>query len=125
VMSKGAERRMNRAEEDVHKMPKAGGRPHTAGVGSERPVSPSVDQLGGPKAEARGSVIHDNEGRLGHAMHELKSQHPHHHMDRGPHHGGHEHIRHEPMHGLRPGGHHNSEHGRHESRHREHMKHGK
>ena len=120
-MMKGAEGRMNRAEEDVHKEPKAGGKAHTAGIGNERKADMSV-QRGGSAAEARGSVIHDNEGRLGHAVDELHRQHPHHHMDRGPHHGGHEHIRHEPMHGLKGGG--NSEHGRHEERHRGHMKHG-
>jgi hypothetical protein len=99
-MAHGAEGRMNRAEESTHREPKAGGRPHTAGVGNETKADMSV-QKGGSAAEAHGSVIHDNEGRLSHAMHELHRQHPIHHMDRGPHHGSKEHIRHEPLHGLK------------------------
>ena len=125
-MRHGAEGRMNRAEEDIHREPKAGGRAHSAGIGNEKRADVRGTQEGGSAAEARGSVIHSNEGHLGHAVGELHRQHPHHHMDRGPHHGGHEHIRHEPMHGLKVGGgSHNSEHARHAHRHAGHMKHGR
>jgi hypothetical protein len=39
------------------------------------------------------------------AVHELHEQHPEKHHDRGPHHGKEHHIRHEPLHGLKPSAH--------------------
>lgn len=36
------------------------------------------------------------------ATKELHDQHPHHYSDHGPHHGGTEHIRHQPLHGMTP-----------------------
>lgn len=92
----GKEGMMNRAEE---KEPRSG---HTrpapaAGVGNERKADVKGTQEGGSMAEARGT-----RGALSGAMHELHSQHPHEHHDHGPHHGTKDHIRHEPLHGMRP-----------------------
>ena len=85
-----AEGRMDRAEESIHKEPKAGPKaPHRyEGVGKETKGDVRGDQEGGSKAEAGGI-----KGAIG----ELKRQHPEHHMDRGPHHGGESHVRHEPV----------------------------
>ncbi len=63
-------------------------------VGQERHADMRGTQLGGSRAEGAGNP-------LGHAVHELKTQHPEHHHDLGPHHGGRTHERHEPMHGLK------------------------
>lgn len=38
------------------------------------------------------------------AMKELASQHPHSYDQLGPHHGGSEHVRHIPLHGMKSGG---------------------
>jgi hypothetical protein len=38
------------------------------------------------------------------AVEELYKQHPHKYDDHGPHHGTSDHIRHEPLHGMRPHG---------------------
>jgi hypothetical protein len=98
----GAEGRMNRAQENIHKEPKAGGRPHGySGIGNERKGDVRGAQEGGPAAEARGDSVRSTEGsgvhaHMGKAVAELHRQHPEHHMDRGPHHGGKAHIRHEP-----------------------------
>jgi hypothetical protein len=99
----GMEGRMNRAEENIHKEPKAGGRSHSAGIGNERKADVRGAQEGGSAAEARGSRP-EVAAHLGHAIEELHRQHPHHHMDRGPHHGGKEHIRHERLGGMKPHG---------------------
>ncbi len=40
---------------------------------------------------------------LGGAVAELHSQHPIAHHDHGPHHGQQHHVRHEPLHGMKPG----------------------
>lgn len=76
-------------------------------VGNETKANVRGVQEGGSRAEARGSVPHTSgpgETKLHHAMHELKSQHPIHHSDHGPHHGRTDHIRHVPLHGMSPGG---------------------
>lgn len=89
MKGKNAEGRMNRAGESVHKEPKAGGNPHGyEGIGKENKGDVKEVQDGGSRAEA---------GGLKGAVAELKRQHPHHHMDRGPHHGSKEHERHEPV----------------------------
>lgn len=120
---KNSEGRMNRAEESIHKESADRPHPRSAGIGGQHSDVKGT-QEGGPSAEARGTPGIGST-HLGHAMHELHRQHPEHHMDRGPHHGGHEHIRHEPLGGLRPAKRESSEHGRFERRHKEHMKHGK
>ena len=102
-----SEGRINRAQENVHKEPRAHSRlggSHGKGsdVNNEKHADLKGAQLGGSKREAAGSEIHSNEGHglaghLGHAVGALHRQHPHHHHDHGPHHGGTEHIRHEPV----------------------------
>ena len=136
-MARDAEGRMNRAEEDIHKERGVHPKPRSSGPGPEAHADMSV-QKGGSAAQARGTPgiggSRRSEGpgpvHLGHAVGELREQHPQHHADRGPHHGGHEHIRHMPLHGMKPheGEHHskgNKEHQRHEHRHSMHMKHGR
>lgn len=60
-----------------------------AGVGQEK------------KADMRGAGL-GGAGALGMACRELREQHPVKYDDMGPHHGGMEHVRHEPLAGLRP-----------------------
>ncbi len=111
-MAKGKENMMNRAEESIHKggsvvrekpVASRGG----SEVGNERKAEVKAVQEGGSRAEARGSGPHDDMNghvgntKLSHAVAELHKQHPHHHSAGGIH-GTSEHIRHEPMHGLRP-----------------------
>ena len=52
------------------------------------------------KADMRGAGVGDSSlsGAVGH----LRSEHPIKHDDLGPHHGGMDHVRHEPLGGLRP-----------------------
>jgi len=100
-----SEGRINRAQENVHKEPRDKSRldgSHGKGsdVGNERKAGMRQTQEGGSRAEARGDAVHSNEGmagHLGHAVGELHRQHPEHHHDLGPHHGGTSHIRHEPV----------------------------
>ncbi len=76
-------------------------------VGNETKANVRGVQEGGSRAEARGSVPHTSgpgETRLSGATSELRSQHPIHHSDHGPHHGRTDHIRHIPLHGMSPGG---------------------
>ena len=99
-----SEGRMNRAEESTHKEHRAetrmgGSHGRGSDVGNERKAEVRGVQEGGSAAEAHGLT-----GSLKHAVGELHSQHPHRHDDHGPHHGGTEHIRHMPLHGMRPGG---------------------
>ena len=54
------------------------------------------------KADMRGAGIMGGESSLGGAVAHLRSEHPIAYDDHGPHHGGTEHIRHEPLGGLRP-----------------------
>lgn len=88
----GGEKAMNKAEA---REPKSGHeRPaHAAGVGNERKADVRGAQEGGSMAEA---------GGLSGAMRELREQHPIEHHDHGPHHGTDHHMRHEPMHGMKP-----------------------
>lgn len=74
-------------------------RHHTAGVGNERKADVKGVQEGGSAAEAAGNMIH--EGLKG-AVKELHEQHPHEYHEHGPHHGTTTHMRHEPMHGMKP-----------------------
>lgn len=91
------EARINRAAENVHKEHRAEtrmGGSHGMGsdVGNEKKADVRGVQEGGSMAEARGL-----KGSLTHAVGELHRQHPHKHDDHGPHHGGMEHVRHEPV----------------------------
>lgn len=97
----GMEGKMNRAEENIHKESGVHPKPRSAGIGNEKRADMSV-QSGGSAAEARGTPGIGST-HLGHAMKELHAQHPEHHMDRGPHHGGKMHERHMPLHGMKPG----------------------
>ena len=102
-----SEGRINRAQENVHKEPSArsrmgGSHEHGSDVGNEKKADVRGVQEGGSAAEARGSVLHT--GGLKGATGELHRQHPHKHNDHGPHHGTSTHIRHEPLHGMKPHG---------------------
>lgn len=107
-----SEGKINRAQEDVHREPRVkerlgGSHGRGSDVGNETRADLKGTQLGGSRREAEGAVVHTHEGHgmaghLGHAVEELHRQHPHHHHDHGPHHGGTEHVRHEPLHGMRP-----------------------
>jgi len=66
-------------------------------AGSETKANVKGAQLGGSMAEAAGNPLTG-------AKNELRSQHPHDYTDHGPHHGGTEHIRHMPLHGMKPSG---------------------
>ena len=71
-------------------------------VGNETRADVKGVQMGGSRAEAKGSQLHDGlagsgtKGDLGGAVRELHKQHPERHDDLGPHHGGTAHLRHEP-----------------------------
>jgi len=89
------EARMNRAEE---------AEPH---AGHARPAATSGrhhDAGGEVKADIRGAQMGNptDKSPLHGAVKELHEQHPIAHHDHGPHHGTKHHIRHEPLHGLRP-----------------------
>lgn len=87
---------MNKAE--MHE-PKSG---HKAPAGAKGMGS---DVGGESKANMRGALdgSHVGHTHLSHAMKELHEQHPIKHHDHGPHHGSDHHIRHEPLHGMKPG----------------------
>jgi hypothetical protein len=59
-----------------------------------------------PKANVRQSGHSPTVGdhTLSGAIEELRRQHPKAHDDLGPHHEGMEHVRHIPLHGLKPSG---------------------
>jgi len=87
------EAKMNKAE--GHE-PKSG---HSAparasGPGPEKKADMAGAQMGQPT----------DKNPLTHAVHELHSQHPHSYHDHGPHHGTTTHVRHQPLHGLKPSG---------------------
>jgi hypothetical protein len=77
--------------------PPAGDRGSGSDVGNERKADVRGAQEGGSRAEGCCGSTH-----LGHAVKELHSQHPHGHMDRGPHHEWRGKVRHEPLHGMTP-----------------------
>jgi len=86
------EAKMNKAEA---REPKSGHeRARTAGVGNERKDDMKGAQMGRP----------EDKNPLRGATRELKAQHPIEHHDHGPHHGTDHHIRHEPLHGMKPHG---------------------
>lgn len=87
---------MNKAEE---KEPKSGhdkpaGKTHGSAVGPERKDDMKGAQMGQP----------EDKNPLKGATRELHEQHPHGYDEHGPHHGTKDHIRHQPLHGLKPTG---------------------
>ncbi len=54
------------------------------------------------KADMKGAMSMGRGSKLKEAVTELHAQHPHGHEDHGPHHGGKEHMRHMPLHGMKP-----------------------
>ena len=89
--------KMNRAESRMphsgHDKPAASAAMRASDVGNET------------KADMKGALLgQPTDGNpLCAAKHELHSQHPHHYSDHGPHHGTKSHVRHEPLHGMKPG----------------------
>ena len=72
-----------------------GGGP-AANAGQERRAD-----MGG--AGAGGGIVMSGPTGLKAAMSELQTQHPEKYSDMGPHQGGSSHIRHMPLHGMKPG----------------------
>jgi hypothetical protein len=72
-----------------------------AGVGGQPPKSrANTGSVGNEsKADMKGALDGKptDKNPLKGAISELKSQHPHGHMDHGPHHGDMSHVRHKPM----------------------------
>lgn len=97
MMGKGSENILNKAAAE---QPKSGHRPPAGGqakpVGNETKAETKRTQEGGSAAEAAGNPLHG-------AVQELGRQHPHGYDDHGPHHGTTDHVRHEPLHGMKPG----------------------
>lgn len=88
---RGKEGKMNRAAEEE---PKSGHKaPAKADAGPERKANMKGALMGSP----------EDHNPLRGAMKELESQHPQKYDDLGPHHGGHVHERHMPLHGMKPG----------------------
>lgn len=91
----GARGRINSAASSVPKEA-VRTRPNVGSVGNERKGDVKGAQSGGSMAQA------GTGNQLKAAGDELRSQHPHRYDDRGPHHGGTEHVRHRPA--VRPNG---------------------
>jgi len=72
-----------------------GGNTPRSEVGNEKKADVRGTQEGGSRAEAACNPLKG-------AISDLKKQHPEHYADRGPHHGGTSHVRHEALGGLRP-----------------------
>ena len=90
------EAKMNKAE--AHQPHSGHARPAPpAGVGNEKKADMKGALQGQPTDGSHVGHTH-----LGHAVAELHEQHPIAYHEHGPHHGTDHHIRHEPMHGLRP-----------------------
>lgn len=92
----GAEAKMNRAEA---KEPKSG---HAAPAAARGGSEVGNESKANMKGALGGNPTDGNP--LRHATAELHAQHPIAHHDHGPHHGMNHHIRHEPLHGLKPSG---------------------
>lgn len=75
--------------------PPAGDRGMGSDVGNEQKADVRGVQEGGSAAEGAHNPLHG-------AMRELHEQHPIPYHDHGPHHGRSDHVRHMPLHGLRP-----------------------
>lgn len=91
-----AEAKMNKAEAAE---PKSGHhRPAGPARGSDVGNETKADMKGGLEGQPTDGM----RGGLSHAVRELHEQHPIAHYDHGPHHGTDHHIRHEPLHGMKP-----------------------
>lgn len=104
MMKPAMEAKMNKAEAME---PKSGHRAPAAArggseVGNERKAAVGAAMNGNPTDGMR-SGGHVGETSMGAAVRELEAQHPIKHYDHGPHHGHDHHIRHEPLHGMKPG----------------------
>jgi hypothetical protein len=73
---------------------------HEPKSGHEKPA-PAAPPGNERKADMKGAL--DGGGDLGGAVRELHKQHPYEYDDHGPHHGTDDHIRHERLHGMKPG----------------------
>jgi len=112
-MPGGREASMNKAE---NREPKGGGhdaprRGAAAARGNEH------DHVGNERSpDMKGALMGNptDHNPLHGAVKELHAQHPHHHDDLGPHHGKEHHVRHTPLHGMKPEGGHSKH---HEKRH--------
>src|SRR5258708_23801501 len=78
-------------------------------TGHHAPAKAASPEKSGTKADMRGAqegepTDHGHVGStsLSHAVGELHKQHPHKYHEHGPHHGTTDHVRHEPLHGLKP-----------------------
>lgn len=91
----GGEAKINKAQESE---PHSGHRPPAGAKGMGSDVG------GESKADMKGALDgNPTDGNpLRHAMSHLHEQHPIEHYDHGPHHGTTHHIRHMPLHGLKP-----------------------
>lgn len=89
------EARMNRAAESPHK---SGGddRRNDSGASKSRGSDVGNERKADMKG-AFGSNPGVEKNPLRHATSELREQHPHHHMDRGPHHHTTTHVRNKPF----------------------------
>lgn len=98
------EAKMNKAEaaepKSGHRAP-AGARGGN-GVGNERTADTKGALMGQP-TDGMKHGGHAGDSSMAGAVRELKEQHPIEYHDHGPHHGHDHHIRHEPLHGMRPG----------------------
>lgn len=99
------EAKMNRAEghepKSGHSRPAADHRGDDVGGEKKANMRGALD--GNPTDGMYSSLV--GHTHLSHAMKELHEQHPIEHHDHGPHHGTDHHIRHEPLHGMKPGKH--------------------
>jgi hypothetical protein len=91
------EREITKAQERTSAGPREKTGMHDSGVGDTRKGDVKGAQEGGSKAEAAHNPLKG-------ATKELRRQHPHKHDDLGPHHETDSHIRHEPLHGMKPRG---------------------
>jgi hypothetical protein len=93
--------KMNMAEENIHK---AGGDKREKPAGAKGMGSDVGPEKRADMKDADSNRVTEHNPLRG-AVHELHEQHPEKHHDRGPHHGKEHHIRHEPLHGLKPSAH--------------------
>lgn len=102
-MMKGKQGMINAAKSEMPKRQTSDKPAGKAGresmVGNETKAEVRATQEGGSMAEAKGTG-----SSLRMAGDELRRQHPHSYADHGPHHGTTDHIRHEPLHGLKAKG---------------------
>jgi hypothetical protein len=83
------------------KMNKAAGLQEKTG---HEPAAKAAKPGNETKADMKGAILGNptDKSPLHGAVRELHAQHPHPYHDHGPHHGTTTHIRHQPLHGLKP-----------------------